>query len=205
MPNPLSLPTYCVCPEPRPLPSTGITRLHRYYEPLRHPKAPGLSLAGVRLLNRLSTPSGFPCCVRFPGVHAVATTPAQRLGASSARFPSHISLPGTGDPVGPRIVIFEVCSAFTHITACTLAGSPEVIRCIEGFSHFVTSMTAPTTSGWSIFAGWDSHPLESAAFSRRTPVSDGHGRRLSGGPVTNSHPVSRVTSLIAAVANCHSR
>src|SRR5665213_118723 len=28
----------------------------------------------------LTTPWGFPCCVRFPCVHAVATTPAQRLG-----------------------------------------------------------------------------------------------------------------------------
>ena len=31
-----------------PLPSTGVTRLQRYYEPLRHPGRPGLSLAGVR-------------------------------------------------------------------------------------------------------------------------------------------------------------
>jgi hypothetical protein len=29
----------------------------------------------------------------------------------------------------------------------TLVGSPEVTRCIEGVSHFVTSMTSPTTSG----------------------------------------------------------
>src|ERR1700743_3988382 len=28
----------------------------------------------------LTTPWGFPCCVRFPCAHAVATTPAQRLG-----------------------------------------------------------------------------------------------------------------------------
>jgi len=28
----------------------GFTRLHRYYEPLRIPTAPGLSLAGVRLI-----------------------------------------------------------------------------------------------------------------------------------------------------------
>src|ERR1700761_4564445 len=34
----------------RPLPSTGVTRLHRYYEPLRHPKRPGLSLARFRLI-----------------------------------------------------------------------------------------------------------------------------------------------------------
>jgi hypothetical protein len=37
-------------PEVRPLSSTGITRLPRYYEPLRHPRPPGLSLAGVRLM-----------------------------------------------------------------------------------------------------------------------------------------------------------
>ena len=48
---------------------------------------------------------------------------------------------------------------FTHVTACTLAGPPEVIRYIEGFSYFVTSITAPIASGWSEIAGWDSHPL----------------------------------------------
>jgi hypothetical protein len=36
-------------PEVRPLSSTGITRLRRYYGPVRHPTRPGLSLAGVRL------------------------------------------------------------------------------------------------------------------------------------------------------------
>jgi hypothetical protein len=139
------------------------------------------------LLNRLSTSRGFPCCVRFPGVHAVATTPAQRLGASSAHFPSRISLPEKGDSVGPRIGIFEDCSAFIHITACTLVGSPKVIRCIEGFSHFVTSMTAPTTSGWSIFAGWALHPLESAAFSRRTPTPAGSQCPLCGISLRSLH------------------
>jgi hypothetical protein len=43
-------------------------------------------------------------------------------------------------------------------------------RYIRGFSHFVTSMTAPIASGWSNIAGWDSHPLENAAFARRTPT-----------------------------------
>src|ERR1700736_4379839 len=43
----MSFTTYCVCLELRSLPSTGITRLQRYYEPLRHPKAPGLSLTSV--------------------------------------------------------------------------------------------------------------------------------------------------------------
>jgi hypothetical protein len=48
-----------------------------------------------------------------------------------------------------RIVLFEACSAFTRVAACTLALSPIRDTLIEGFSHFVTSMTAPIASGWS--------------------------------------------------------
>jgi hypothetical protein len=40
-------------------------------------------------------------------------------------------------------------SAFTRVAACTLALSPIRDTLIEGFSHFVTSMTAPIASGWS--------------------------------------------------------
>src|SRR5246127_4062050 len=38
--------------------------------------------------------------------------------------PSHISLPRFHYRVGLHIVLFEVCSAFTHVAACTLARSP---------------------------------------------------------------------------------
>src|SRR5713226_4481800 len=145
-----SVTTYCVCPELRPLPSTGITRLQRYYEPLRHPKAPGLSLTGFRLVVAPATPWGFPCCVRFPCVHAVATTSAQRLGVLFARSPSRVSLPRKGCRVGLRIVLFEDCSAFTRVTACTLALSPIRDTHSEGFSQFVTSVAAPVASGWSV-------------------------------------------------------
>jgi hypothetical protein len=48
----------------------------------------------------------------------------------------------------------------------------------EGFSHFVTSMTAPVASGWSDLAGWGLHPLESAALSRRTRIADVADRGL---------------------------
>jgi hypothetical protein len=51
-----------------------------------------------------------------------------------------------GCRVGLRIVLFEVCSAFTRVTACTLALSPIRDTLIEGFSHFVASMTAPIAS-----------------------------------------------------------
>ena len=66
-----------------------------------------------------------------------------------AHSPSRISLPRKGCRVGLRIVLFEACSAFTRVTACTLALSPNRDTLTRGFSHFVTSMTAPVASGWS--------------------------------------------------------
>ena len=46
----VSFATSCICLELRSLPFAGVTRFPRYYEPLRHPRAPGLSLTGVRLV-----------------------------------------------------------------------------------------------------------------------------------------------------------
>jgi len=42
-----------------------------------------------------------------------------------AHFPRRISLPRIGCQVGLRNVLLEACSAFIHITACTLAKSPS--------------------------------------------------------------------------------
>ena len=68
---------------------------------------------------------------------------------SSLIQPGRISLLRYGSRVGLHIVLFEACSAFTRVAACTLALSPIRDTLIEGFSHFVTSMTAPIASGWS--------------------------------------------------------
>jgi hypothetical protein len=46
----MSFATSRVSLELRSLPSAGITRFPRYYGPLRHPRAPSLSLTGVRLI-----------------------------------------------------------------------------------------------------------------------------------------------------------
>jgi len=145
-----SFATSCVCLELRSLPSTGIARLPRYYEPLRHHRAPGLSLTSVRLvitnhavgLPVLRALSLCTCCRHYPGAATGASV--------SPTHPSRISLPRKGCRVGLRIVRFEDCSAFTRVTACTLARSPSRDPHSEGFSHFVTSMTAPVASGWSV-------------------------------------------------------
>jgi len=94
------------------------------------------------------------------------------MGIVFALLPSHISLPRYDGQAGPHTVLFEVCPVFTRVAACTLALSPIRDTLIEGFSHFVTSMTAPIASGGSEFTGWGLHPLESAAFARRTPGAD---------------------------------
>src|SRR6266542_3246658 len=144
-----SLTTYCVRLELRPLPSTGITRLQRYYEPLRHPKAPGLSVTGVRLvvpdhalgLPVLRTLSLCTCCRHYPGA---ATGPTASL------------VPPVVSAFPERIVGSACASSFSRIAQRSLALRPAHSRCHqfvarlpEGFSHFVTSMTAPVASGWS--------------------------------------------------------
>jgi hypothetical protein len=88
-----SFTTYCVCLELRSLPSIGVTRLQRYYEPLRHPRAPGLSLTGFRLVTADHT-LGLPvlralslctCCRYYPGAASGRT--------ASLTSPRRISLP----------------------------------------------------------------------------------------------------------------
>src|SRR5262245_64071026 len=86
---------------------------------------------------------------------------------SSLISPSRVSLPRKGHRVGLHIVLFEACSAFTRVAACTLARSPIRDPLIEGFSHFVTSMTAPIASGWSEspsgpFTHWKAPPCHGA-------------------------------------------
>jgi hypothetical protein len=98
---------------------------------------------------RSAVPYWFDHVPVFPCVRAAASTPVQQLGVIFAHSPSRISLPRYGSRVGLHIDFFEACSAFTRVAACTLALSPIRDTLIEGFSHFVTSMTAPIASGWS--------------------------------------------------------
>jgi hypothetical protein len=112
--------------------------------------APELSLPGIRLIipdHALGAPvlralSLCTCCRHYPGAAAGCTY--------FAHSPSRLSLPRKGHRVGLRIVLFEACSAFTRVTACTLALSPVRDTHSEGFSYFVTSIAAPVASGWSV-------------------------------------------------------
>jgi len=75
------------------LSSTGITRRHRYYEPLRHPLRPGLSLAGVRLeVTRLHR-WGFPCCIGSPCTVMPSSLPRRNCWTKSFVRSSNGGLP----------------------------------------------------------------------------------------------------------------
>ena len=134
--------------EPRPFPPPAFSGFGGTTQPLRHPAGAPVP-RGHPVGYRWPRSLGFPCCVRFPCVHAAATTPAQRLGVFLLPHPAGTSLPRKGHRVGLRIVLFEACSAFTRVAACTLARSPIRDPLTRGFSHFVASMTAPVASGWS--------------------------------------------------------
>ena len=138
--------------------------------------APSLSLAGVRLgiaahalgLPVLRALSLCTCCRQYPGAAA------ERLALLTS--PSRISLPRYGSQVGLRIVLFEACSAFTRVTACTLALSPIRDTLPEGFSHFVSSTAAPVASGWSGLPGgtcthWKAPPCHGARHERTSAMN----------------------------------
>src|SRR5215469_1725362 len=88
---------------------------------------------------------------------------------SSLVSPNHVSLPRFGGRVGLHIDLFGACSAFTRVAACTLARSPiaTAIRRLQPFRYLHDCSDCFRLER---IAGWASYPLESAAFSRRTPT-----------------------------------
>src|SRR3954470_21597942 len=88
--------------------------------------------------------------------------------SSSLISPDRISLPRYGGRVGLHIDLFGACSAFTLVADCTLAQSPIVTanRRLQPFRYLHDCSDCFRLER---IAGWGLHPLESAAFARRTP------------------------------------
>src|SRR6516165_6386975 len=97
---------------------------------------------------------------------------------SSLISPSRISLPRKGLRVGLHIDLFEACSAFTRVAACTLARSPFFVTRYPKASDISSPPCLLRLLPAGAIAGWGSHPQESAAFSRRTPEADFTRHRL---------------------------
>jgi len=162
-----SLTACCVGLELRPLPSPGITRLPRYYEPRRHPSAPGLSLTGVRLIipdHALGLPvlralSLCTCCRHYPG-------------AAAGRIPrsSHPAVSAFPDST----VVSACISSFSRFAQRLLTLRPahsrshQFVTAIRGLQTFRHLHACSGCFRLERIAGWGLHPLESAALSRRT-------------------------------------
>jgi hypothetical protein len=172
-PIPRSFVASCFPFQLRPLPSTGITRLHQYFEPLRHPSQPGLSLTSCQLIHTAITAgtsrvASGPLCL-----HAVATTSAGPMETCSLVHSHRLRPSPNRRRVGPCIAIFEACSAFTHVTACMLTESPTRPSTPKASA---ASLPPPLLrllpGGTNQFPGGISLslPLRTITFSRRTPT-----------------------------------
>ena len=101
----LSVVASCVRLQLRLLPSTGVTRLHQYYEPLRHPSQPSLSLTSCQLIPTAITAgtsrvASDPLCL-----HAVAITPAGSMEAVRSYPPIDIGLPRHSGGSAPALTV----------------------------------------------------------------------------------------------------
>jgi len=70
----------CVVLELRPLRSTGVTRFHHYYGPLRHLPQPSLSLTGVQLADTRRHHGRFPVLRWFPLANMPSPLPRWTCG-----------------------------------------------------------------------------------------------------------------------------
>ena len=95
---------------------------HRYYEPLRHPRRPGLSLTSYQLMHLAITAGTSRVAYGPLCLHAVAITPAGLMEFVRSYDSISFGLPRNR---GSCISLFEACLAFTYVTACTLAKSPS--------------------------------------------------------------------------------
>jgi hypothetical protein len=151
--NMATLPTldgHANVPEVRPLPSIGITRLHRYYEPLRRPTRPGLALAGVRLVHfttagasRVATVLLIQTCRHhYPGGTAGGNRVVPLNEPATAAFP----IPLLGRL--PHCAFRGLLGVHSRY-GLPARGTAYAVLCIEGFGSFVTSTTAPIATGWN--------------------------------------------------------
>src|SRR5262249_2753092 len=86
--------------------------------------------------------------------------------SSSLVSPNRVSLPRFHVRVGLHIVLFEVCSAFTRVAACTLARSPYVVTAIRRLQTLRLLHACSGCFRLERIAGWGLHPLESADLPR---------------------------------------
>src|SRR4249919_3715128 len=130
-------------PEVRVLSSAGITRLQRSYSPVRLPPMPPPE-ATLRPLPSHQT--GLP---DYPNHLSDVPCPLpRRIERVLLSIASPLTRPSpNGRRVGIRIVTFEACSGFTHVTARRIAQPPTGDLCHEAPTRAVTHTSRSSATG----------------------------------------------------------
>src|ERR1019366_1714565 len=165
---PMSCVASCVRLYLRPLPPAGVTRLHRYYGPLRRPTRPGLSLASCQLIPTAITAGASRVASGLLCLHAIAITPAGSMEHARSCLSIDCGLPCETVRSAPAIIVSGPARRSLMLWP---ARSPSryTTLSIEGSDSFVASTAASIATGWSEpVLGRELHPLKSSAFSRRT-------------------------------------
>ena len=148
----------------RSLPSTGVTRLPRYYEPLRHPTRPGLSLASCQLILTAITAGASRVASGLLCLHAVAITPAGSMKLVRSSFSIVSGLPCEKVRSAPAIIVSGPAQRLLTLRPAR-SRSRHATLSIESSDSFVASAAVSIATGWSEpVPGRELHPLKSSAF-----------------------------------------
>jgi hypothetical protein len=89
----------------RPLPSSRITRLHRYYGPRRHPERPGLALTSCQLIHTAITVRVSRVAYVLLYMHAVTTTPAGQMEPVRSYCSTCVGFPQSNGGSAPALTV----------------------------------------------------------------------------------------------------
>ena len=143
------------------------------FAPYSHPEGPVPCLTTPPLASTAcQPPQGASRVAHNPSfAHAVATTPAEPLGAYVILLPQRRRPSPKCRRVGFRIAVFEACSAFTARYGLRARGVPYGPFSPEASTGSLPPRPFRLLPAGTTFAGWDSHPLRLCTFARRTTSS----------------------------------
>jgi hypothetical protein len=144
----LSVVASCVRLQLKLLPSTGVTRHRRYYEPLRHSSRPSLSLTSCQLIHAAITAGTSRVAYGPLCLHAVANTPAGLMELVRSYRSTNFGLPRNRGGSAPALVFSRPAQRLLTLRP---ARSPSRLAtlCTSGFSSLVASTAALIATGWS--------------------------------------------------------
>src|ERR1035438_2603596 len=148
----------------RSLPSAGVTRPPRYYEPLRHPTRPGLSLASCQLIPTAITAGASRVASGLLCIHAIAITPAGPMKLVRSSISIVCGLPCVTVRSAPAIVFSGPAQRSLTLWPAR-SRSRLATLFIESSDRFVASAAVSIATGWNEpVPGRELHPLKSSAF-----------------------------------------